>query len=113
MRSSVIASIHRCRSLVIRDATLCRLNTPLLRHPGNAVNTEPNVPLPTTVPGATLGSPYFQVVVALFVTSLITANLVAVKVLEFGPWVTGGGHSTSSASRTAMKMPRIRRWGAP
>ncbi len=55
------------------------------------MNTEPNLPLPTTVPGATLGSPYFQVVVALFVTSLITANLVAVKVLEFGPWVTDAG----------------------
>jgi len=36
-------------------------------------------------------SPYFMVIVALYVTSLITANLVAVKVLAFGPWVTDAG----------------------
>jgi uncharacterized integral membrane protein (TIGR00697 family) len=36
-------------------------------------------------------SPYFMVIVALFVTSLITANTVAVKVLEIGPWVTDAG----------------------
>jgi hypothetical protein len=30
-------------------------------------------------------------IVALYVTSLITANTVAVKVLEFGPWVTDAG----------------------
>lgn len=40
---------------------------------------------------AVYGSPYFLVIVALFVTSLITANLVAVKVLAFGPWVTDAG----------------------
>jgi len=32
-----------------------------------------------------------MVVVALYVTSLITANLVAVKVLAFGPWTTDAG----------------------
>ncbi len=32
-----------------------------------------------------------MVIVALYVTSLITANTVAVKVLEFGPWVTDAG----------------------
>ncbi|MBA2289768.1 MAG: queuosine precursor transporter [Chloroflexia bacterium] len=37
------------------------------------------------------GSPWFMVIVALYVTSLITANTVAVKVLEFGPWVTDAG----------------------
>lgn len=37
------------------------------------------------------GSPYFLVIVALYVTSLITANTVAVKVLEVGPWVTDAG----------------------
>ena len=37
------------------------------------------------------GSPYFMVIVALYVTSLITANTVAVKVLEIGPWVTDAG----------------------
>lgn len=36
-------------------------------------------------------SPWFMLVVALYVTSLITANTVAVKVLEFGPWVTDAG----------------------
>jgi uncharacterized integral membrane protein (TIGR00697 family) len=36
-------------------------------------------------------SPYFMVIVALYVTSLITANTVAVKVLEVGPWVTDAG----------------------
>lgn len=49
-------------------------------------------PFPTTIPGAvTTGSPYFMVVVALFVTSLITANTVAVKILAFGPWVSDAG----------------------
>jgi uncharacterized integral membrane protein (TIGR00697 family) len=38
-----------------------------------------------------MGSPYFLVIVALYVTSLITANTVAVKILEFGPWVTDAG----------------------
>ncbi|MBA2759091.1 MAG: queuosine precursor transporter [Chloroflexia bacterium] len=37
------------------------------------------------------GSPWFMVIVALYVTSLITANTVAVKVLEFGPWITDAG----------------------
>jgi uncharacterized integral membrane protein (TIGR00697 family) len=32
-----------------------------------------------------------MVIVALYVTSLITANTVAVKVLEFGPWITDAG----------------------
>ncbi len=40
---------------------------------------------------AMYASPYFMVIVALYVTSLITANLVAVKVLAFGPWVTDAG----------------------
>jgi len=40
---------------------------------------------------ATLGSPYFLTIVALYVTSLITANLLAVKVLAFGVWVTDAG----------------------
>jgi len=49
-------------------------------------------PFPTTIPGAVAtGSPYFLVVVALFITSLITANTVAVKILAFGPWVTDAG----------------------
>lgn len=37
------------------------------------------------------GSSYFLVIVALYVTSLITANLVAVKILEFGPWISDAG----------------------
>ncbi len=37
------------------------------------------------------GSSAFLVVVALFITSLIAANTVAVKILEFGPWVTDAG----------------------
>lgn len=37
------------------------------------------------------GSPYFLVIVALYITSLITANTVAVKILEFGPWVSDAG----------------------
>ena len=49
-------------------------------------------PFPTSIPGAvTTGSPYFLVVVALFVTNLITANTVAVKILEFGPWLSDAG----------------------
>jgi uncharacterized integral membrane protein (TIGR00697 family) len=38
-----------------------------------------------------LGSPYFLIVVALYVTSLITANTVAVKVLHLRPWTTDAG----------------------
>lgn len=40
---------------------------------------------------STFGSPYFMTIVALYVTSLITANILAVKVLAFGPWVTDAG----------------------
>jgi queuosine precursor transporter len=39
----------------------------------------------------TYASPWFMLVVGLYVTSLITANTVAVKVLEVGPWVTDAG----------------------
>ncbi len=45
----------------------------------------------TTTPRPPYASPYFMVIVALYVTSLITANTVATKVLEFGPWVTDAG----------------------
>ena len=44
-----------------------------------------------TQTGTVYGSPYFLVIVALYVTTLITANLLAVKVLAFGPWVTDAG----------------------
>ncbi len=37
------------------------------------------------------GSFPFLIVVALFITSLITANTVAVRILEFGPWITDAG----------------------
>lgn len=37
------------------------------------------------------GSPYFLIVVAIYVTALITANTVAVKVLNFGPFTTDAG----------------------
>lgn len=37
------------------------------------------------------GSPYFLVVVAIYVTCLITANTVAVKVLNIGPFTTDAG----------------------
>jgi len=40
---------------------------------------------------AVTGSPYFLVIVALYVTSLITANTAAVKILELGPWVSDAG----------------------
>ena len=39
----------------------------------------------------TTGSPYFLVIVALYVTSLITANTVAVKVLNVGFWTSDAG----------------------
>jgi len=39
----------------------------------------------------TLGSPYFLVIVALYVTSLITANTVAVKVLNVGFFTADAG----------------------
>src|SRR5690625_4215569 len=45
---------------------------------------------PTSAPRPTL-SPWFIVIVALSVTSLITANTVAPSVLEIGPWVTDAG----------------------
>lgn len=37
------------------------------------------------------GSSYFLVIVAIYITSLISANLVAVKILEVGPWVSDAG----------------------
>lgn len=46
---------------------------------------------PTSTPRPPYASPYFMVIVALYVTSLITANTVATKVLEIGPWVTDAG----------------------
>lgn len=52
---------------------------------------QPQAPRPYNAPPQVYGSPHFLVIVALFVTSLITANLVAVKVLAFGPWVTDAG----------------------
>lgn len=53
----------------------------------------PHQPRVTSSPGSApvLGSPYFLVIVALYVTSLITANTVAVKVLHVGPWTTDAG----------------------
>jgi uncharacterized integral membrane protein (TIGR00697 family) len=48
-------------------------------------------PRQVSAQNAMYASPYFMVIVALYVTSLITANLVAVKVLAFGPWVTDAG----------------------
>ncbi len=45
----------------------------------------------TTTSRPPYASPYFMVIVALYVTSLITANTVATKVLEVGPWVTDAG----------------------
>jgi uncharacterized integral membrane protein (TIGR00697 family) len=45
----------------------------------------------STTPRPPYASPYFMVIVALYVTSLITANTVATKVLEIGPWVTDAG----------------------
>lgn len=41
-----------------------------------------------------MGSPYFLVIVAIYVTSLITANTVAVKVLHLGPWTSDAGTLT-------------------
>jgi len=46
---------------------------------------------PTTPSSSPFGSPYLMVIVALYVTSLITANIVAVKVLSFGVWTTDAG----------------------
>lgn len=37
------------------------------------------------------GSSYFLIIVAIYITSLISANLVAVKILELGPWVSDAG----------------------
>lgn len=45
----------------------------------------------SSTPRPPYASPYFMVIVALYVTSLITANTVATKVLEVGPWVTDAG----------------------
>lgn len=36
-------------------------------------------------------SPYFVVIVALYVTCLITANIIAVKLINIGPWVAPAG----------------------
>jgi len=55
------------------------------------MNTPQGSPHASSPALSTYGSPWFLVVVALFVTSLISANLVAVKVLEIGPWVTDAG----------------------
>ncbi len=55
------------------------------------MSTGPNPSTRFAHPAAMYGSPWFLVIVALFVTSLITANLLAVKVLAFGPWVTDAG----------------------
>ena len=38
-----------------------------------------------------MGSPYFMIIVALYVTSLITANTAAVKVLNFSAWTVDAG----------------------
>ncbi|HEU0164146.1 MAG TPA: queuosine precursor transporter [Thermomicrobiales bacterium] len=43
---------------------------------------------------AALGSPYFLVIVALYVTCLIMANILAVKILHIGPWVADAGTMT-------------------
>ena len=48
-------------------------------------------PRSSAAANAMYASPSFMVIVALYVTSLITANLVAVKILAFGPWVTDAG----------------------
>lgn len=48
-------------------------------------------PSQPSIQGPVLGSPYFLIIVALYVTSLITANTVAVKVLHFGPWTADAG----------------------
>jgi len=55
------------------------------------MNSHSSAPPSSLQPGGISGSPWFLVIVALFVTSLITANLIAVKVLAFGPWVTDAG----------------------
>lgn len=36
-------------------------------------------------------SPYFVIIVALYVTCLITANIIAVKLINIGPWVAPAG----------------------
>lgn len=54
--------------------------------------SHPTLPdAPATSPTPATGSPWFLVVVALYVTSLITANTVAVKVLNVGPWTVDAG----------------------
>jgi len=45
-------------------------------------------------PAEVMGSPYFLVIVALYVTCLITANILAVKILHVGPWVADAGTLT-------------------
>ena len=51
----------------------------------------PHPGAPARTSGTVTGSFPFLIVVALFITSLITANTVAVKILEFGPWITDAG----------------------
>jgi uncharacterized integral membrane protein (TIGR00697 family) len=51
-------------------------------------------PRPGHAPVVVVGSPYFLVIVALYVTSLITANILAVKILHVGPWVADAGTLT-------------------
>lgn len=51
-------------------------------------------PAPGHAPVAVIGSPYFLIIVALFVTTLITANILAVKILHVGPWVADAGTLT-------------------
>ena len=46
------------------------------------------------VRGQVIGSPYFLVIVALYVTCLIMANILAVKILHVGPWVADAGTLT-------------------
>ncbi len=54
----------------------------------NRTSSPEHIPTPVT---AVTGSPYFLVIVALYVTSLITANTVAIKVLHVGPWTADAG----------------------
>jgi uncharacterized integral membrane protein (TIGR00697 family) len=56
--------------------------------PSSAPLDERGIASPTT---PVTGSTSFLAIVALYVTSLITANLIAVKILEFGPWVSDAG----------------------
>ncbi len=55
------------------------------------MSSRPSAPAQSRSIAPITGSPYFLVVVALYVTSLITANTVAVKVLNVGPWTVDAG----------------------